>query len=143
VIAAEPNRSGGAEHAAPAPRPPRRIGFLLACGASAVALAGTLVSSLWGIMVVAPVVGVLAAGLVAIENLDFPRDPSARHMVFLAGCGGALLVPLVHGIAWLGVLGVPVMLVGVCVGVLAGVLLDPEGQGDASPVGQAEASGRA
>lgn len=75
---------------------------------------------------VAPAVGALVAGLVALENLNFPTDPSARRSVLFAGCGGALLVPLVEGILWLSVLGVPVILVGLVVGALAGVLVDPE-----------------
>ncbi len=127
-------------------RSTRRIRVLCVCGLSAGglvgALAGTLVSSLQTMLFVAPVAGLCVAGLVALENLDFPTDPSARRVVLLAGCGGALLVPLVDGILWLGVLGVPVMLVGLGVGVLAGVLVDPDQQGGAPAAGRREKAGR-
>ena len=102
------------------------IGVLLMCGLSVGALVGALVSSMWTMLVVAPAVGALVAGLVALEKLDFPADPTARRAVLFAGCGGALLVPLVEGILWLGALGVPMLLVGLGVGALAGVLVDPE-----------------
>ena len=68
------------------------------------------------------------ASLVALESCDFPAQLSARRRVLLSGCGGALLVPLVDGIVWLAAHGMPVMFVGLVVGVLAGVLVDMDGQ---------------
>jgi hypothetical protein len=92
------------------------------------ALAVSIVPSLQTIWVVAPVVGVSVASLVALESRDFPAQLSARRRVLLSGCGGALLVPLVDEIVWLAAHGMPVMVVGLVVGVLAGVLVDMDGQ---------------
>lgn len=83
------------------------------------------------LLVVAAVIGAGVAGLVALENLDFRSEASSRRMVFLAGCGGALVVPLVEGSLWLVQLGVPLMLPGLVLGALVGVFADPDRGGSA------------
>lgn len=139
-MSAEPDRLGGSMPARRRPRSTRTVQLLVASGSSAVALVGALVTSPVTMLLVAPLVGALAAGLVALENLDFPAHPSARRMVLVAGCGGALLVPLVEGIVCLGLLGLPVMVVGLVVGAVAGVVVDPERE-DASAARRSRASG--
>lgn len=142
MLSGEPGWKGRAVETPPASRSRWVIRALVMCGWTAAALVVTVVSSLQTMWLVAPLVGVLVAGLVAVENPDCPTHPAPRRLLVLAGCGGALLVALVDRIVWLGVHGVPVMLVGLAVGALAAALFDADWQGNASAVGRAKASVR-
>lgn len=98
--------------------PSRRLVRVLLVGTLAgVALIGSLMSPLRTTLLIAPAVGGVVAGLVALENLDFPARPSARRMVLCAGVGGALLVPVVAGILWLSAAGAVITVVLIGLGV--------------------------
>lgn len=94
---------------------------LLVTGFVTVALLGAAVSSAFTVLVVGPVLGALAGGLVALTEAGPPQRPSAGRARLVAAGAGLLLLPFFAGVALLGVVGAVVALALLGLGVLAGV----------------------
>jgi hypothetical protein len=90
---------------------------VLVAGYVAVALLGTVVTSAYVVFVLGPAAGIAVAYQVALADVGFPRRPSARRAVLRSGAGGALLVPYLGAVVFLGSVGVvvSVVLVALCV----------------------------
>ena len=96
----------------------RRVRMVLLVVVVAVALLGAVVTPALGMLVIAPLVGTVLAGALALVDPDFPRDTSSRRGVVYAAAAGVLLVPLANGLVALGSLGGVVLLVLLALGPL-------------------------
>ncbi len=70
------------------------------------ALLGAVVTPLFAMLVVAPLVGAFVAGVVAVVHPTFGADPAGRATALRAFAGGAVLVPLAGGVGLFGEAGV-------------------------------------